>query len=445
MVKKIVEITDKQAMTTFYNLLINTLIASITNMTVWFAIVFYAYLQTRSVMATAIMSGIFTLAMALTGIWFGSLVDHNKKKKIMMYSSIFSFVIYVFTFLIYILAPEETFKSIQNPIFWTFVTLILAAVLAGNIRGIALSTIVKILVPEENRDKANGMVGTTMGIAFLIVSVISGFLVGWAGMYYVLILGIVFTAATIIHLYFQEIHEQGIEHLDENGKPKTIDVKGTLAAIKTVPGLLPLIIFTTSNNFLGGVFMSLMDAYGLQLVSVQTWGLIWGGISTAFIFGGIFIAKKGLGKNPLKTMFMALIVIWTISAVFTINPTIYPLAIGMFLYLCVMPFIEASEQTIIQKVVPQDRLGRVFGFAQSVEQSASPITAFVIGPIAQYVTIPFMTTGAGVQLLGPWFGVGEARGIALVFTVAGIIGLIMTILAFNSKYYRQLSHEYLKR
>jgi len=37
-----------------------------------------------------------------------------------------------------------------------------------------------------------------------------------------------------------------------------------------------LILFATFNNFLGGVFMSLMDAYGLSLVSVQVWGALWG-------------------------------------------------------------------------------------------------------------------------------------------------------------------------
>jgi DHA3 family multidrug efflux protein-like MFS transporter len=115
----------------------------------------------------------------------------------------------------------------------------------------------------------------------------------------------------------------------------------------------------------------------------------------------------------------------------------------MFMYLIIMPFIEASEQTILQKVVPPERQGRVFGFAQSVEQAASPFTAFLIGPIAQFVFIPFMTTGAGVELIGDWFGTGPDRGIALVFTITGIIGLCLTLFAFNSKYYHQLSKRYL--
>jgi DHA3 family multidrug efflux protein-like MFS transporter len=113
--------------------------------------------------------------------------------------------------------------------------------------------------------------------------------------------------------------------------------------------------------------------------------------------------------------------------------------------LAVVPFIEASEHTVFQKLVPPERQGRVFGFAQSVEQMASPLTAFAIGPIAQFVFIPFMTTGSGVELIGRWFGVGADRGIALVFTLAGIIGLITTIFAKRSNFYDQLSHEYLAK
>jgi DHA3 family multidrug efflux protein-like MFS transporter len=115
----------------------------------------------------------------------------------------------------------------------------------------------------------------------------------------------------------------------------------------------------------------------------------------------------------------------------------------MFVWLCISPYIEAAEHTIMQKVVPPERQGRVFGFAQSVELAASPLTTFIIGPIAELAFIPFMTTGAGADLIGGWFGTGADRGIALVFTVAGIIGLFVTLVAMRSKYYRLLSDRYI--
>jgi DHA3 family multidrug efflux protein-like MFS transporter len=430
-------------MKTFYQLLGNTLIASVTNMTVWFALIFFIYLETRSVFATAVCSGIYLSIVALSGFWLGSIVDHNKKKHVMLLSSFVSLAIYVVGLGIFLGSAEGTFKDPTNPLLWVFVFLMLVGVIAGNLRTIALPTLVTILVNEEARDKANGLAGTATGITFLVVSVISGLLIGYGGMHYVLGLAIATTLLAIIHMLFIAIPEKEIVHTQE--APKKIDIKGTLAVIGTVPGLFALILFTTFNNFLGGVFMSLMDAYGLSLVSVQVWGFIFGALSCGFILGGLIIAKWGLGKNPLRMLFLANTVIWTVCCFFTIQPSIVLLVVGMAIYMSVVPFIEASEHTIIQKVVPHERQGRVFGFAQSVEQAASPFTAFLIGPITQFIFIPFMTTGAGATLIGDWFGTGPDRGIALVFTLTGIIGLCVTLIAFNSKQYKTLSKAYLAR
>lgn len=428
-------------MKTFYQILANTVLANVTNMTVWFAMIFFIYLETKSVTATSIVSGIYLVMTASLGIWFGSLVDHNKKKNVMILSGVISLIIYIIGFVIYISTPAETWKDPTSVTLWILNVLLLVGVIAGNIRSIAVPTLVTILIPEEERAKANGLTGTAFGIAFLICSAISGLLVGAGGMYYVLILGIAMMIFSILHMWFLPIPEKEIVHLEhQQGK---VDLRGTFAVVAAIPGLMALILFTTINNFLGGAFMGLMDAYGLSLVSVETWGLLFAVISCGFIVGGLFISKYGLGKNPLVAMFAANIIIWIISAVFTIQPSIILLTVGMFIYISVVPFIEAAEQTILQKVVPQERQGRVFGFAQSVEQSASPLTTFLIGPIAETFFIPFMTTGAGVGLIGSWFGTGLDRGIALVFTVTGIIGLILTVIAMNTKYYKLLSDRYM--
>lgn len=65
-----------------------------------------------------------------------------------------------------------------------------------------------------------------------------------------------------------------------------------------------------------------------------------------------------------------------------------------------------------------------------------------MGPIAELFFIRFMTTGAGVELLGPWFGTGKDRGLALLFTASGIVGLIITLIALRSAAYRRLSDRY---
>lgn len=430
-------------MRTFHHLLANNLVANITNFTVWFAITFWVFLETRSVFATGMIAGFYLVLTAGLGFWLGSLVDHHRKKRVMLGSSMASFVLYGLSLAAHELAPEGALTEVSGAPLWMFVGLVMSGVIAGNVRSIALPTLVTLLIPEDRRDRANGLVGMVTGVGFLATSAVSGFLVAWGGMRYTLIFALILTLAAFLHLRFVSVDEPRAGATPgKPAEPRRVDIAGTIRVIGAVPGLFALILFASFNNFLGGVFMALMDAYGLSLMAVQAWGLLWAFVSCAFILSGIVIARTGLGPNPLRTLMIVNLIVWSVSAVFTVQSSILLLAAGCFVWLFLGPYAEAAEHTTLQKVVPYERQGRVFGFAQSVEQAASPLTAFLIGPLTQFFFIPLMTTGAGADAIGDWFGRGPERGIALVFTLAGLVGVVMTVIAFNSKYYRQLSAAY---
>jgi MFS transporter, DHA3 family, multidrug efflux protein len=443
------------AQRTFLHLLLNTLTVSVMNFTVWFAVTFWVYLETQSVFATGMIAGIFLIAIAATGIWFGSLVDHHHKKRVMQASAAVSLVIYAAGLGLYLVTPDATFREPASPVLWVFVVAVMLGVIAGNLFTIALPTCVTLLIPAEVRDRANGLVGTTTGVSFLVTSVISGVLVAAGGMLYVLVLAVCVLALVELYLALVRVPERRIvttaeatgEATDEVGpvptdataEGKGVDIRGTFHIVRGVPGLLALIVFACFNNFLGGAFMALMDAYGLSLVSVQAWGLLWGALSVGIIVGGLVVARTGLTSNPVRILLLVNVVLWSVTALLAVRSSIVLLAIGMAVYMLLIPFAEAAEQTVLQQVVPFERQGRVFGFAQSVEQAASPLTAFLIGPITQFAVIPFMTDGWGARTIGPWFGTGPDRGIALVFVVVGVLGLVATVLAMYSRYYRELS------
>lgn len=427
----------------FYSVLANSVVASVTNTFVWFSVTFWVYLETRSVIATSIMAGVYTVAIAFSGFLLGSLVDRYQKKTAMMLSSLSSLTLFVLACLIFVATPSGEFTDAASPVLWLFVVLTLAGAIAGNLRAIALLTLITVMVPEGQRDRANGMVGSANGVAFLVASVLSGLVIGFLGVYWMLASAIVVTLLVVVHLWTLAIPAREVGRAE--AQTQSIDLRGSIRAIRAVPGLFGLIFFKTFNNFLGGVFMALMDPYGLELVSVQVWGVLWGFLSLGFILGGLIVARRGLGSNPLRMIFLANLAMWTVCIFFTIQASIVLLTVGVFIWICLVPVVEAAEQTILQGVIPPERQGRIFGFAQSVEQAASPVTAFLIGPIAQLIFIPFMTTGAGVVLIGDWFGTGVDRGIALVFILAGIIGLIVTLLAMQSNAYRVLSAHYLRR
>lgn len=425
----------------FYQVLVNTLIANVTTSFLWFGLVFWVYLETKSVLATGIIGGAYMLLVAIFSIIFGTIVDHHKKKAVFMFSSVFTLVAFLLAGILYATQPTEQLLTITHPFFWLFIGIILIGAVIENMRNIALSTTVTLLVPKERRANANGMVGTVTGIGFIVTSVFSGLAIGLLGMGWTLVIAIGLTALALLHMCFVAIPEKGIMH-DPELANKKVDIKGSIAAILAVPGLFALLIFSTFNNFIGGVYMALMDPYGLTLFSVEMWGIIFGVTGTGFVIGGLLVAKWGLGKNPLRTLLRMAFLMGLIGALFTVREWPWLFTLGIWLYMVMIPAIEAAEQTVIQRVVPYERQGRVFGFAQAFESAAAPITAFLIAPIAEFFIIPYAKSEAGAAQLQPLLGSGDARGIALVFLIAGLIMMLAAALAFLTKSYKKLSLSY---
>ncbi|WP_374760898.1 MFS transporter [Microbacterium jiangjiandongii] len=427
-------------MRVFVQVLVNTAVANITTSFLWFALVFWAYLETRSVLATGLIGGAYMLFVAALSIPFGTLVDRHRKHRVMVGSSLVTLTAFIVAGILYLLFPESTLIDLGRPWFWVFSAIVLFGGVIENMRNIALSTTVTLLVPTERHANANGMVGTVQGIAFIVTSVFSGLSIGLLGMGWTILLAIAVTAAALVHLVFLRIPEN--EPAPVDGHAPKVDLRGSIAAIAGVPGLFALILFSTFNNLIGGVYMALMDPYGLTLFPVEVWGVVLGVSSVGFILGGIVIAARGLGRNPVRTLLLAVIAMGVLGALFTIREWWWLYAAGILLYMALIPAAEAAEQTVIQKVVPFERQGRVFGFAQALESASAPVTAFLIAPIAEFWIIPHLATDAGAQAWRPVLGDGEARGIALVFLVAGVIMVIAGVLAFASRSYRRLSAFY---
>jgi len=428
---------------TFAQVLVNTAVANVTTSFLWFALTFWVYLETRSVLATGIIGGAYMLLVAVFSMAFGTIVDRHRKHLVMVFAGAVTLVAFAIGFGLYSAFPESTLLDLGGPMFWLFSGVILFGAVIENMRNIALSTTVTLLIPVDRHANANGLVGTVQGLAFMVTSVFSGLAIGLLGMGWTLVIAIALSAAALVHLLFLRIPEERPHHDGE--KRPLIDLRGSITAVRAATGLFALIIFSTFNNLIGGVYMALMDPYGLELFPVEWWGVVLGVTSTGFIIGGLLIAKFGLGRNPIRTMLMLVILMGVLGALFTIREWWWLYAVGIWLYMTLIPAVEAAEQTVIQKVVPFKTQGRVFGFAAAFESAAAPVTAFLIAPIAEFLIIPFMNSDAGRSSLGWLLGEGQARGIALVFLVSGIVMVLAAVGAFFTRSYRTISAQYLKQ
>lgn len=421
----------------FQHILANNLVAGTTNNLIWFALTFWVYITTNSVLATSWIAWLFTVVNMISALFFGNFVDRHTKKNVMKISSIASLVAYSVWAGIFFLS-DNYWTDPWSLKLWMLIIVLMIGSLFGNLRNIAMTTLITLLFQDKKREKANGNIATMNGFTFAITAITSGICIGFFGMQWVIIFCVVSTIASLIHIMSIACPEEKLTHMYTK-KSEKCDIRWTIKLVKSVPGYFSLILLSTFNNFLWGVFMALMDPYGLSLVSVEKWGVLWGCMSFSFIIGGAIVSRVGIGKNPVRTLILFNIITWFVCIFFTIQASLVFLVVGTIAWMILVPIIEASEQTILQKVIPYHKQGSVIGFAQSIESAASPLTTFLIGPLAQFFFIPFMTTGLWVELIGGWFGVGEARGMALIFCLTGIIGFVTMIIARCSTSYKNLS------
>lgn len=377
----------------FLNVLVNTAVANITTSFLWFALTFWIYAETRNVIATGVIGASYMLFVSVFSMLFGTLVDRFRKKNVMVWATLTALTVILLDVVFFFIVGESRIADLGTPWFWMFAVVLLAGAVVEQLRNIALSTTVTLLVAEERRANANGLVGTVQGMAMLVTSVFSGLSVGFLGMGWTLVIGVAVMAMTLLHLIMVRIPEKEIVQSDD--ATGWVDIRGGWLAVIAVPGLLALVLFTTLNNLFGGVEMALMDPYGIDLFGVQGWGIWFAVASTGLFVGGGVIAKWGLGRNPIRTMLLFAAGIGVVGAVMTLREWGWLFVVGIWLMMAFIPAVEAAEQTVIQKVVPYATQGRVFGFAMTFEAATAPVTALLVAPLAEWWVIPHLNTEQG--------------------------------------------------
>ena len=71
----------------FRQLMVNSLVSGVTSTFLWFALTFWVYLETRSVVTTGVIAGTFSLVAAVVGPLIGTFVDHHRKHTSLLLTS----------------------------------------------------------------------------------------------------------------------------------------------------------------------------------------------------------------------------------------------------------------------------------------------------------------------------------------------------------------------
>ena len=195
-----------------------------------------------------------------------------------------------------------------------------------------------------------------------------------------------------------------------------------LRFIRNRSGLLTLLSVFTAANFLLPPLFILLPLYSTTIIALgdQTLAVIVLGAlmslqsASMMIASAIMMFGGGFKRNVLGVvvgLFFGAVGMLTLA----ISPpgVFWVAAFGIILTGFTIPIANISSQTIWQKVVPPEKIGRVFSVRTTIAQFTGPFAFLVAGILADLFSIPliFLVFGGTmiVFLLAGWFFTGLSR------------------------------------
>lgn len=174
------------------------------------------------------------------------------------------------------------------------------------------------------------------------------------------------------------------------------------------------------------------------------YGLVSGVMGIGGVAGSFFVTAKKKQNDPRKMIFF--------SSAFSFLVGDLTMGIGQNVWLwCIaglaasfpIPFIQAGQNTILYRVVPQHMQGRLFAVRNFSQFSTIPIGIFLGGYLADHVFETFMASAhAGALLLQKIVGTGAGSGMAVMFLCTGILGTIASVLGYRDRAIQRLVKRY---
>lgn len=386
-----------------------------------FALVLWAYGQSRSAMSVSLMSFCNYVPYILLSLFVGGFIDRHRKKTIMLTADSIAAV--------GSLSVLALFLTGQLAVWHIYiVNVIVGATNAFQQPASAVAT--GRLVPKDKISNVSGMNSFSQNLITVFNPMLAAFFFAMGGLWLILLIDLAsFVLAFCVLLFYISIPEQieakkhsspfegiaqGFTFLrEERG---ILYIMLTMALINffsrlTYENILsPMILARSagSSMTLGTVnaFMGIGGIVGGIIVSVKKESshkatAIYVSVALSFLFGDLLMA---VGRN---------VIWWSAAAVAASLP---------------IPFIMANQNAILYRKIPTAMQGRVFAVRNAIQYSTIPVGIILGGYLADYVFEPLMESGGELaSTLEKIVGSGTGSGMAVMFLCTGICGFAISL------------------
>jgi len=207
--------------------------------------------------------------------------------------------------------------------------------------------------------------------------------------------------------------------------------------------LLKLILYMSLINLL-----AYLTGYGIlpAMILARSGGnqTVLGMVSSAMgigtLVGSLIVTVSKPPKSRTKTIFI------TMAASFFLGDIVWGVGRSSWLWVfsafagfVLVPFTTAGLNTIMRTAVPLEMQGRVLSARDTVQFFSIPVALFLGGFLADNVFEPFMAGNSGMQaLFAALVGTGKGSGMAVMFLITGVVGVISSLVCLRNEEFRTL-------
>lgn len=293
----------------------------------------------------------------------------------------------------------------------------------------AFSAAIPDLVAAEHLGKANGLVELSIAAGRVLGPLTGGFVLATSGLGAVLAIDIatfLIALGTLIALRLPGRSDPG----DEGSRFQ--DALRGWTFIRARPALFALIVFLVVTNFTSAVSHILLTPLVLSFSTEVELGTVLSSLGVGMLAGSL-VMTTGFGpKNLAQGIILGVLVQGAAFMAYGLLQNVVVIGSAAFLYGMCLSIIRGTNQTLWQRKVSPDVLGRVTAFRSAVTGLPYPIAFVTAGVLVDRIFEPLLVPGGEFAgSVGRLIGTGPGRGTALLIIIAGLLTIIASVAAFT--------------
>jgi predicted MFS family arabinose efflux permease len=302
---------------------------------------------------------------------------------------------------------------------------------------------VTMMVPKEQFGRANGMMQLGESMARVGAPLLAGALIAAIQLQGIVLVDFATVLFAMVTLLLIRIPRPQTSKSGQAAGGSLFRQAGFgWSYIAQRPGLLGLLLFLTLINLLLGIVLVLVTPLVLSFTSPAQVGIVLGVGGAGAVLGGILMSTWGGARQKMRVILGLAPVLGLGLLIMGLRPSGPLVAFGYFVFFLVVPIINANNMAIWQAKVEPDVQGRVFAMRRLVLQASSPIAFLLAGPLADHVFEPLLAPGGPLAgSVGRAIGVGDGRGIGLLFIIMGGLLMMAAAAGFLFPRLRQVERE----